>query len=617
MLHNSVIPFILSVLLLSYDIYLIRKGKFIRLPFAHISIFVGFIIYILSFLFNDFTLKEVFIHSSISLGTAFKLSASWSGSGGFIVWWLFVFSLISFIYRFKIKECNKNLCIYHNLMTIALFITSLLNDAFSTVDFYPKNGLGLNPLLKSIWMLFHPPATFIGYALGLFVAINAFFNEQNKILINLAWIFITIANVLGAVWSYFTLGWGGYWAWDPVETALLLPWLILTAYFHSNKRYLLALTGFSVAFAAFVTRGGISPLHGFAVNPSGFVIILLGFPFLIKAIKDFRIESKLTPTSIATYSFLGSYSACLVGLVYQLLFKVNINVNYYNFVNMPFLVAILSILPICRAKSFDKKYLRYLAVIYIVSTALAFLATLGHIKWCEDAPIYVNSAISFIIPIVLFSFISILKLERIELKLIHISISLLVIALSISWPYAYYANYKSVIVDKDGVHVDGLKFQLVSIEFREPTGSVSIGRVEVPEECSEIVKLRVNDAYADCKIKLNLAWLLSGKDFIFSEPTVVNAGLDNYYIVIPSFHAFDLFMFTCKYLYENNETYILKCIANMADFDYIKLVESIEKWNPSGKVLIIYKRIPLINLVWISCALMIFGEIISLMRWRR
>ncbi len=611
-MHSVVIPFAIAVAILLFDSYKVRKTNFGF--FGYALIFIGFILYILAFLTDDFTLKEVFMHSSKSLDPIFKLSASWSGSGGFIVWWLFVFTLLALIHRIRSKEI-----FYHNLTIIALFFMALFNGAFENLDFIPKNGVGLNPLLKTFWMLLHPPASFIGYALGLYIAIDL--NRENRFAIGLTWLFITLANVLGGVWSYFTLGWGGYWAWDPVETGLLLPWLTLTAYFHSNKKYLLALTGFSVTFAAFVTRGGISPLHGFAVNPSGLVIIVLGIPFLIKALKEFKFDLKFKPMNVATYSLLGSYIVCLIGLIYQLLLaisgkKIDVNVDYYNFANMPFLIAFLSVLPICRAERY-RNYLKALVIIYIISAVLTVLTLLGYIKWCESAPIYVNSAISFVLPIALFSFASILKLQRPDLKIIHFSIPLLVIAVSISWPYAYYADYNSIVVDKNGVNFDGLRIKLVSTEFHEPVGSVSIdGTVEIPEESYEVVKLNVDSAYVESKVRLNLANLLSGREFVFPEPTVLNVGLDNYYIVIPSIYAYDLFIFTSKYLYENNKTYILKIIVDVMGFDYDKLVGKIEEWKPTEEVLIIYKRIPLVNLLWISCSLMIVGEIIALTRWK-
>ena len=595
-MHPILIPFVIAAIFLLLD-----KKKRIFGWIGCAFLFVGFILYVFSFLANDFTLKEVFMHSSRDLNPLFKLSASWAGSGGFIIWWLFVFSFIAMLRRFK--------TFYYNLWIVGLLFVAIINGAFDSLDFVPQNGIGLNPLLKSIWMLLHPPASFVGYALGLLIAIDAFSGKENRTAIGITWFFITLANVLGGVWSYFTLGWGGYWAWDPVETALLLPWLSLTAYFHSKERYLLYLTGFSVVFAAFVTRGGISPLHGFAINSAGFAILLLGVPFLIKVFRDFDIKFDWNPMKIATYSLLGSYLVCFAGLIYQLAFtilgeRVDVSVDYYNFANMPFIVSLLSVLPICGSKI--RNYTKILATVYGVSFFLTALTFMGYINWCEDAPLHVNAAVSFILPIALFSFGTLLSLKGVDLKVIHFSLALLVISTSISWPYAYYGDYAPLDV------------QIVSTEFHEPEGSVFFKGIEIPEESYEVVKMQANGRIIEAKIRLNLVNLISGKDFILSEPVVISSGLDDYYLIVPNFHAYDLFMFTSKYLYENGETHLLMIIANIMGIDYDKFVKIIEEWEPTGEVSVIYKRIPLINLLWISCTLLLFGEILAMLaRWRK
>ncbi len=639
MLHNVVIPFVLSAALLTYDIYLIRKGKFIRLPFAHIPIFIGFIIYILIFLFNDFTLKEAFVHSSRSLNLALKLSASWSGSGGYIVWWLFVFSLIAFIFRLRMKECSGNLCVYHNLMIIALFIIALLNDAFSTVDFYPKDGLGLNPLLKSVWMYFHPPATFIGYALGLFIAINVFFNRHNSLLTSLAWIFITIANILGAVWSYFTLGWGGYWAWDPVETSLLLPWLSITAYFHSRKlrNFFLALTGFSVAYAAFVTRGGVSFLHGFALSYVGTVIILLGIPFLVKAFREFKfgLEDLKDTMNIASISLLGIYIVCLSGLIYQSVYMVFrqgvvIDVDYYNFSSLPFVATFLLTLPICRFSI--KRYPLLLALVLITSVYLSILTVLGLIRWCGDSPIATNAAISFMIPVSAFSLAGVLygftktDMRSLGLKIIHMSIPLLIIGVLISGPYAYHqASFKPIMIKSgEEMTMDGLSLKYVDMKYVEPREKVSLdGFIVIPEESEAILRFKVNGEYLDMKIRFNLALYLRERGYTISEPAVVNRGLDEYYLVIPSIYVFDLFIFHSKFMYQNGgNEFILRSLARSVNLSYEEFVYRLNSWSQETShmkrvALIMYKYIPCVNLIWIASALMIGGEILNLVVRRR
>ncbi len=610
-MHEIVIPFVIAIAIILYDSFKRFKLWFL----GYILIFVGFVLYVSAFLFDDFTLAEVYYHSSKSLSPIFKFSASWSGSGGFIVWWLFVFTLVVFLKRLR----NEENYVYYNLTIVALFFIALLNSAFDSMQFTPKNGMGLNPLLKNIWMLMHPPATFIGYAFGLLVAIS----KEERIYTNLAWFFITLANVLGGIWSYFTLGWGGYWAWDPVETSLLLPWLCLTAYFHSlNKESLKYLVGFSIVFAAFVTRGGISILHGFAVNPAGLAIIVLGIPFLIKAVKSFRFKG-LNPMEIVSYSLLGSYIVCLASLIYQSIFaflgvRVSVNVEYYVFANMPFLITLLSVLPVCRSE-ISKKYLKSIVLVFFISALFAILALRGLIVICKDISPLMNIAGAFVLPIAVFSLLYSLKLKDINLKIIHISIVLLIIGVTISWPYAYYENYKFVLLKRGKItEIDGCNVSLESLNFYKPSGTVSIDSITIPEESVEIVKIKVDEREIPVKLRLNIPLLISHRSFIYSEPVVINNGLDNLYIVVlPSKFSLlnsDLFMFTCKYFYEKNKTHMLMVISEIVGLNYEELVKNLKNWKPSNEVIAIYKRIPLVNLVWISCCMMLIGELISILR---
>jgi cytochrome c biogenesis factor len=596
------------------------------------------------------------------LDLTLKFSASWSGSGGFIVWWLTVFTLLVFLRRLKVKKVN----VYHNITILSLFVVAFLNSAFDSIN--ATNGVGLNPLLKSFWMLLHPPASFIGYALGLFVALDVFVGRENRFTMGLTWFFVTLANVLGGVWSYFTLGWGGYWAWDPVETGLLLPWLCLTAYFHTTnlRRGLTALTGFSVAFAGFVTRGGISPLHGFAVNPSGLAIIVLGIPFLLKAISEFKSSLKpnfdlkrIKPMDVAVYSLLGSYAVCLLGLIYQLISaifgsRVDVSVDYYNFANMPFLIAFLSVLPVCGRDI--RNYTRFLFLVYGVSVTLTVLTALRFIVWCESAPIYVNCAVSFVIPIAVFSFLSILGLRKLELKVLHISIPLLVIAVSVSWPYAYYEKGDSILITGlNEVKGDGLKVKVESVDFYTPKSFVDYNGLDITEECVERVKLKIGETKAVGEIELFNARFLTYAECLYTcrmltghghhsiclrncmgynpivvKPIVINRLFDNHYVEVYDEKTSRKSCYLPYYLYIQSLKSILSCDVNESKFlafmsflsgvDADELSKTVSTWNGDVKdvrFIITYKEIPLVNLLWISCVLMMLGEILSLARWRR
>ena len=257
---------------------------------------------------------------------------------------------------------------------------------------------------------------------------------------------------------------------------------------------------------------------------------------------------------------------------------------------------------------------------FAISIAVTIATLVGALSLCNDAPLAVNLAVAFTLPIAIFSlFGALIGLKSLELRLIHISIPLLVIGVVISWPFAYYGGYESVVLSKgEQKSIDGLRLKFVSTEFYEPKGKVAIdGALEIPEESLEVIKLNVNGREVPVKVRLNLPWLVNGREFVYPEPTIVNAGFDDYYIVIPNMYAFDLFMFTSRYLYEQNQTHMLMFVAKMMGMDYDKFIESVKDWKPSDRVVLLYKRIPFVSLVWLACAIMVAGEILNLVRWGR
>jgi cytochrome c biogenesis factor len=260
-----------------------------------------------------------------------------------------------------------------------------------------------------------------------------------------------------------------------------------------------------------------------------------------------------------------------------------------------------------------------LAAVFAISIAITIATLTGYITWCNDAPLSVNMAVSFTLPIAVFSlFGAFTGLKTLELRLIHLSIPLLIIGVLISWPYAYYGNYESLTLKKGEVKsIDGLKIEFISTEFYEPVGKVFARGVNIPEESVEVIKFSVNGGVVDAKVRLNLPWLLNGREFVFVDPAIINEGLDNYYIVVPDVYAFDLFMFTSKYLYEQNRTQMLKLTAEIMGFKYDEFIEKLNTWEESDEVVILYKRVPCINLVWFACALMLVGEILGIVRWRK
>jgi len=267
-----------------------------RLPTAIVSCVLVALSYVYlawAFVSNNFALEEVFLYSSSGLGWAERLYASWASSGGSWLFLSFLFAVGYAIIRMSQGEDQKNLKIYQFLDVVFLFIIMivLIQSPLKTLTQAPVEGRGLNPLLKTPWMLIHPPIVFIGYVLALFSLAFTFGSAESsprltRMLASVSWLFLTLGIAIGGLWAYEVLGWGGFWAWDPVETSSLVPWLTLTAYFHlvpqltgkksMSRDFMLMVTSTLIVLASAITRGGLTvSVHAFGSSPIGYVLLTL------------------------------------------------------------------------------------------------------------------------------------------------------------------------------------------------------------------------------------------------------------------------------------------------------------------------------------------------------
>jgi cytochrome c-type biogenesis protein CcmF len=267
-----------------------------RLPTAIVSCVLVSLSYVYlawAFVSNNFALEEVFLYSSSGLGWAERLYASWASSGGSWLFLSFLFAVGYAIIRMSQGEDQKNLKIYQFLDVIFLFIilVVLIQSPLKTLAQAPVEGRGLNPLLKTPWMLIHPPIVFIGYVMALFSLAFTFGSAESsprlaRTLASVSWLFLTLGIAIGGLWAYEVLGWGGFWAWDPVETSSLVPWLTLTAYFHlvpqltgkksMSRDTMLMVTSTLIVLASAITRGGLTvSVHAFGSSPIGYVLLTL------------------------------------------------------------------------------------------------------------------------------------------------------------------------------------------------------------------------------------------------------------------------------------------------------------------------------------------------------
>ncbi|MEO8726396.1 MAG: cytochrome c biogenesis protein CcsA, partial [Acidobacteriaceae bacterium] len=259
---------------------------------------------------NDFSLEYIREHSNRALAIPYKFAVLWSGQEGSLLFWLLLLSTYGFVLRVRHKV-DRRLYAYAGVVVAAvqLFFLLLVNFAatpFAMATQRVSEGNGLNPLLQYPEMVIHPPMLYLGYvgftvpfafALG---ALMMRYPGERWIAITrrwtmVAWLFLTCGIFLGAHWAYSVLGWGGYWGWDPVENASLMPWLAGTAFLHSvmmqEKRgmmkswnmWLIFTTFLLAIMGTFLTRSGlVSSVHAFAQSSiGGWFLWFMGITFAV------------------------------------------------------------------------------------------------------------------------------------------------------------------------------------------------------------------------------------------------------------------------------------------------------------------------------------------------
>ena len=350
--------------LLFFDIALLSTSKLTskrkRSYFFFVAVFVfaliitSYSMLLQAFINNDFSFVGVYSYSSTSASILSKVYASWAGAGGSMLFLTVLLSIFYFGLRVlafkKPEKLNISTCQVFGFVLFIFIIVCLLRNPFERFSLAPMEGIGLNPQLQSIWMAIHPPIVFSAYAfvvLAFALAIASIKTDREldssklfKVSTYSAWLLLTIGIALGGLWAYEVLGWGGYWAWDPVETASLLPWLFLVAYFivraiSNNKKSLtrelmIMITFASLVFLSALTRGGLTQsVHSYAVSAIGplmltFAVGMVSYFFYLTKSKRkplFKLDVDKSSLSSRSY-YLGFWAliliavVCLVGLAF-------------------------------------------------------------------------------------------------------------------------------------------------------------------------------------------------------------------------------------------------------------------------------------------------------------
>src|SRR6201997_600158 len=397
---------------------------------------------------NDFSVAYILHHSNRDLPIAYKFAALWSGQEGSLLFWAWLLSSYALVLRLRYKV-DPQLFAYASVIIAAVqvFFFSLINFAANPFGLVsgtiPADGNGLNPLLQYPEMVIHPPMLYLGYvgvtipfAFALGALIMKYPGEKwihiTRRWTMVAWLFLTCGIFLGSHWAYEVLGWGGYWGWDPVENASLLPWLTMTAFLHSvmmqEKRgmmkmwnmWLIFTTFLLAIFGTFLTRSGVvSSVHAFAQSSIGtwfvwFLAIIFSTCvfFFVRNRETLKSEHRLESLVSRESSFLFNNLVLLVscfavlwGTLFPVLSeavtgsKVTVGPPFFNRVNVPigiFLVLLTGIGPLLawRQTSFDRVKRNFVWPTALAVLAVVVLIAGGMRPWQDSSYFYSLVAIA-------------------------------------------------------------------------------------------------------------------------------------------------------------------------------------------------------------------------------
>ena len=383
------------------------------------TILICFFTLVGAFMVSDFSLINVYQNSHTLKPIFYKISGTWGNHEGSLLLWVIILTIFSFLFLITNKDHPKNYrintLIIQNILILGFLFFILFNsNPFSSISPIPKEGLGLNPILQDPALAIHPPLLYVGFV-GSSIYFSAamasvitnysgkFFAQSIKSWVIISWSFQTLGILVGSIWAYYELGWGGFWFWDPVENASLLPWFAMTALLHSllvlEKRnilyfwsIILCLLTFTLSVTGtFLVRSGIlNSVHTFANDPSRGIYILSFLSLMIFA-SVYILFTKYKPTndqinsnSKETFILINNWFmmfyliTVLLGTLYPIFTdaisnnKISVGPPFYNSVIIPVVIIFLFFMAIGpKVRWIKNEFLNFKDLLKIIVGAIA------------------------------------------------------------------------------------------------------------------------------------------------------------------------------------------------------------------------------------------------------
>jgi len=614
--YSLVLGFILSISLLIYSLFCFRKNNkqinqnvFSILFLQLFTVVISFISLVYSFVISDFSNETVYNNSHTTKPIFYKITGTWGNHEGSLLLWLLVLTLFIFLFIvFSKKQPTKYrlLSIFFQQIIICGFFLFLLltSNPFNFLFPIPNEGLGLNPILQDPALAIHPPILYLGYVGSsiIFSASLASLVENNinsewaahiKKWILISWVFLTIGILLGSVWAYYELGWGGFWFWDPVENVSLMPWLCLTALIHTiivlEKRNLLkswtvvlSIATFTLSMSGtFLVRSGIlNSVHTFANDPKRgvfilfflFVLILLSLILFFiyqdkdnNSQKEFFLISKETSILINNWFMMYFLSVVLIGTIYPIFLEVLINEKisigppFFNKLLIPFVAIFLIFMTIGPKLNWIKDNYRGIKYLRIILFLICLILSFYLIKKTSSEILFTSLLGGAAIYLLLISIEDLFKKKyNISQVISHFGFSLFILSILINSLFSNEFSANMKVGQEISFKKEQIKFSKIKIFEKENYKSV-VANFEIIDEKENVISL-----YPEIRI--------------YNQPNILTSEAD----IISS-------VFSDKFMVMN-------------------LLKGEEIFN------VRYQTKPFMIWIWLSAFLISFGGILSLFR---
>ncbi len=523
----------------------ISKSIFQLSIFQSTSILICFFTLIAAFLISDFSLINVYQNSHSLKPVFYKISGTWGNHEGSLLLWVIILTIFSFLFLVFNKNHPKNYrlgtLIIQNLLILGFLFFILFNsNPFSVVSPVPMEGLGLNPILQDPALAIHPPLLYLGFVgssiffsaamASLITNYNAgSFAKSIKSWVLISWVFQTLGILVGSIWAYYELGWGGFWFWDPVENASLLPWFAMTALLHSilvlEKRkslyfwtIILCLLTFTLSVTGtFLVRSGIlNSVHTFANDPSRGLYILIFLSLMISSsvyflftrykseTNYFSANSKETFILINNWFMMFYLLTILLGTLYPIFTdallksKISVGPPFYNSVITPVVVAFLFLMAIGpQAKWINNKFTNFKKFSLLLMGALVINFTIFY--FFKSYSVISNLVIISSLFLILSSFLDIFKKSETNIARItsHLSFGFLIFFIGLNHNFSIEKDFNLKLGETK--KIDNYRFVLKDLKLDKQTnykaiiGSLQVSNTLTNEERTLNPEIRIYD----------------------------------------------------------------------------------------------------------------------------